>query len=54
VELDTLSDRVTSIRSFIRIFNLSRSMSSKVRSIFNDKSVVDNLRPSKQIRCHSS
>jgi len=38
VELDTLSDWVTSIRSLIRkiIFNLSRSMSSKVRSVFND------------------
>jgi len=34
-----------SIRSLIRkrIFNLSRSMISKVRSVFNDKGVVDNL-----------
>jgi len=45
VELDTLSDWVTSIRSLIRkrIFKLSRSMSSKVRFIFNDKDVIDNL-----------
>jgi len=46
VELDTLSNCVTSVRSLIRkrIFKLSRSMSSKVRSIFNDKDVIiDNL-----------
>jgi len=45
VELDTLSDWVTYIRSFIRkrIFKLNRSASSKVRSIFNDKGIVDNL-----------
>jgi len=45
VELDTLSDWVTSVRSLIRrkIFKLSRSVSSKVRSIFNDKDVIDNL-----------
>jgi len=45
VELDTLSDWVTSLRSIIRkrIFKLSRSMSSEVRSIFNDKDVIDNL-----------
>jgi len=45
VELDKLSDWVTSVRSLIqkRIFKLSRFMSSKVRSIFNDKDVVDNL-----------
>jgi len=45
VELDTPSDWVTSIRSLIRkrIFKLKRSMSSKVRSIFNDKDVVDNI-----------
>jgi len=45
MELDTLSDWVTSIMSLFRkrIFNLSRSMSSKVRSIFNDKGVVENL-----------
>jgi len=41
----TLSGWVTAIRSFIRkiIFKLRRSMSSKVKSIFNDKGVVDNL-----------
>jgi len=45
VEVDTLSDWVTSIRSLIRerIFKLGKSLSSKVRSIFNDKGVVDNL-----------
>jgi len=45
VELDTLSDWVTSSRSLIRkiIFKLIRSMSSKVKSIFNDKDVIDNL-----------
>jgi len=45
VERDTLSDWVTSIRSLIRkrIFKLSRSWSSKVRSIFNDKGVISNL-----------
>jgi len=45
VELDTLSEWVSSFRSLIRkrIFKLSRSMSSKVRSIFNDKAIVDNL-----------
>jgi len=39
VELDTLSGWVISIRSLIRkrIFKLNRSMSSQVRSIFNDK-----------------
>jgi len=33
------------IRSLIRkrIFKLNRSMNSKVRSIFNDKDVIDNL-----------
>jgi len=41
----TLFDWVTSVRSLIRkrMFKLSRSMSSKVRSIFNDKYVIDNL-----------
>jgi len=41
VELGTLSNWGTSIRSRIRkrIYKLSRSMSSKVRSIFNDKRV---------------
>jgi len=47
VELDTLSDWVTSIRSLVRkkihVFKLSRSMRSKVRSIFNDQGVVENL-----------
>jgi len=45
VGLDTLSDWVTSIRSLIRKrkFNLRRFMSSKIRSIFNDKNVVENL-----------
>jgi len=45
VELDTLSDWVTSIRSLIRkrVFKISRSMDSKVRSIFNDNDVVDKL-----------
>jgi len=45
VEHDTLSDWVTFIKSLIRkrIFKLSRSMNSKLRSIFNDKGVVDNL-----------
>jgi len=45
VELNTFSDWVTSVRSLIRkrIFKLSRSMSSKVRSVFNDKYVIDNL-----------
>jgi len=45
VELDTLSDWMISVRSLIRkrIFKLSRTMSSKVGSIFNDKGVVDNL-----------
>jgi len=44
-ELDTLSDWVISIRSLIRkrIFKLRRSISFKVRSIFNVKDVVDNL-----------
>jgi len=38
VELDTLSDWMTSIRSLIRkrIYNLRRSMTSKVISILND------------------
>jgi len=45
VQIDTLSDWVTSTRSLSRkrIFKLSRSMSSKVRSIFIDKGVVNNL-----------
>jgi len=45
MELDILSDWVTSIRSLIRkrIFKLSRFVSSKITSIFNDKNVVDNI-----------
>jgi len=45
VELDTIPDWVTSIRSLIRkrIFNLFNSMSFKVRSIFNNKGVVEHL-----------
>jgi len=45
VELDTISDWVTYVRSLLRkrIFKLNRSMSSKVRSIVNDKDVIDTL-----------
>jgi len=45
VELDTLSDWMTSIRSLIRkiIFTLSRSMGSKVRYISNDKDITNSL-----------
>jgi len=45
LEPDTLSNWVTPISSLIpkRIFKLSRSMSSKVTSILNDKGIVDNL-----------
>jgi len=47
VELDKLSNWVSSIRSLIRkrTYNLSRSMSFKVRSIFNEKSAVELTKP---------